>query len=134
MDRPARRSTERLQRAAVAARLSAAPLGLALLSLVLLASPAPAGAQSGGDYFSVVDTDHDGRISLDEYLERFSWAFHQMDANRDGVLDPGEQLVAGSARITLAEHHARLAAQFRKQDGNHDGSLSRREFLAPPAR
>lgn len=105
-----------------------------VLALLSLASAAPAQAQSGGDYFAVVDTDHDRRISLGEYLERFSWAFHQMDANHDDVLEPGEQLVAGSARLTLAEHQARLGAQFRKQDANHDGSLSRREFLAPPAR
>jgi hypothetical protein len=101
---------------------------------VLQAHAPPARAQSGGDYFSIVDTDHDSRISLDEYIERFSWAFVQMDANRDGVLDPAEQLVPGNARITLVEHRARLSTQFRKQDADHDGSLSRREFLAPPAR
>jgi Ca2+-binding EF-hand superfamily protein len=107
---------------------------ITLLLPALPAWPVPASAQSGGDYFSVVDTDRDGRISLDEYIERFSWAFVQMDANRDGVLDPAEQLVPGGARITLAEHRARLSAQFRKQDADHDGNLSRREFLAPPAR
>ena len=106
----------------------------AVFALAVLAHPGVAHAQSGADYFSVVDTNHDSRISLAEYLERLSWAFHQMDANRDGVLEPREQLVAGSARLTLAEHQARLSAQFRKQDANHDGSLSRREFLAPPAR
>jgi Ca2+-binding EF-hand superfamily protein len=109
-------------------------LVVAFLALALQTHAAPAQAQSGSDYFSIVDTDHDGRISLPEYIERFSWAFVQMDANRDGVLEPAEQLVPGSARITLAEHQARLSAQFRKQDADHDGSLSRREFLAPPAR
>ena len=122
----------RAVRSAVPATRAAATV--AVLALAVLACPGAAHAQSGGDYFSVVDTDHDSRISLAEYLERFSWAFHQMDGNSDGVLEPGEQLVAGSARLTLAEHQARLSAQFRKQDGNHDGSLSRREFLAPPAR
>ncbi len=91
-------------------------------------------AQSGSDYFSVVDTDHDGRISLDEYVERMSWAFRQMDRNHDGVLDPSEQLVPGKERLTLVGHQRRIAEQFRKQDANHDGSLNRREFLAPPAR
>ena len=92
-----------------------------------------AAAQGGGDYFSVVDLDHDGRISLPEYLERFSYAFRRMDRNRDGVVDESEQLVAGAPRMTLAELHAQLAGQFRRQDKNHDGSLSPREFLAPPA-
>ena len=111
-----------------------AALACAVLVLALLAPGVQARAQSGNDYFSVVDTGHDGRISLAEYLERFSWAFHQMDANNDGVLEPVEQPVKGGARLTLVEHQARLTAQFRKQDANHDGSLSRREFLAPPAR
>ena len=122
----------RAARSAIPPTRSAATV--AIVALAVLACAGAAHAQSGGDYFSVVDTDHDDRISLAEYLERFSWAFHQMDSNSDGVLEPSEQLVAGSARLTLAEHQAHLSAQFRKQDANHDGSLSRREFLAPPAR
>jgi Ca2+-binding EF-hand superfamily protein len=105
----------------------------ALAALLLFAACGAARAQ-GGDYFAIVDLDHDARISLAEYVERFSWAFRRMDRDRDGVLEPREQLVPGSPRLTLAEHEARLAAQFHKQDANKDGSLSRREFLAPPAR
>ena len=111
-----------------------AALRVATLAIAVFACAGAAHAQSAGDYFSLVDTNRNGRISLTEYLERFSWAFRQMDGNGDGVLEPREQLVAGSPRLTLAEHHARLGAQFRKQDADHDGSLSRREFLAPPAR
>jgi Ca2+-binding EF-hand superfamily protein len=106
----------------------------AAIPALLVACAGLAAAQSGGDYFSVVDTDHDARVSRAEYIERFSWAFVQMDANHDGVLEASEQLVPGSPRITLAEHRARLSAQFDKQDTDHDGSLGRREFLAPPAR
>lgn len=112
--------------------MSARPLALAMA--LLACAPGAARGQGGGDYFSIVDLDHDARISLAEYIERFSWAFRKMDANRDGVLEPGEQLVPGAARLTRAEHEARLAQQFRKQDANRDGTLSRREFLAPPAR
>jgi Ca2+-binding EF-hand superfamily protein len=104
------------------------------LAACLACGGGAAAAQGGGDYFGIVDLDHDARISLAEYVERFSWAFRQMDRNRDGVLDPGEQLVANAPRLTYTDHAARLEAQFRKQDANHDGSLSRREFLAPPAR
>ena len=104
---------------------------VALLALALL--PLAALAQSGGSYFSIVDLDHDGRISLGEYTERFSYAFRQMDRNHDEVVDESEQLVAGAPRLTLAQLHAQLAEQFRRQDKNHDGSLSPREFLAPPA-
>ena len=105
-------------------------------ALVLLALPlclpGPARAQSGHDYFAVVDLDRDGRISLAEYQERFSYAFRQMDRNRDGVVEESEQEVPGAPRMTLAQLHAQLAEQFRRQDKNHDGTLSPREFLAPP--
>jgi len=101
----------------------------ALLALAL--STTTASAQSGASYFDIVDLDHDGRISLDEYIERFSYAFRQMDKNRDGVVDEYEQEVPGP-RLTLAQLHAQLTAQFHRQDKNHDGSLSPREFLAPP--
>jgi len=100
----------------------------ALLALL----PGLALAQSGGSYFAIVDLDHDGRISLSEYIERFSYAFRQMDKNRDNVVDESEQLVAGAPRLTLAQLHAQLTAQFHRQDKNHDGTLSPREFLAPP--
>jgi Ca2+-binding EF-hand superfamily protein len=102
----------------------------ALLCAVLL--PVGAHAQSGGSYFAIVDLDHDGRISLAEYIERFSYAFRQMDRNHDGVVEEGEQEVPGAPRLTLAQLHAQLTEQFHRQDKNHDGSLSPREFLAPP--
>ena len=104
----------------------------ALLCLALAAATASARAQSGTSYFDIVDLDHDGRISLAEYHERFSYAFRQMDVNRDGVVDESEQIVKGAPRMTLAQLHAQQAEQFRRQDKNHDGSLSPREFLAPP--
>ena len=106
----------------------------ALLAIALLSCAAPAArAQSGAGYFDIVDLDHDGRVSLAEYLERFSYAFRRMDRNHDQVVDESEQLVRGAPRLTLAQLHAQLEAQFRRQDRNHDGSLSPREFLAPPA-
>ena len=116
--------------------MSARPAAIVLsVALAGLALGAAAGARAqGGDYFAIVDLDHDSRISLAEYIERFSWAFRQMDHDHDGVLEPAEQLVPRATRLTLAEHQARLTLQFHKQDANKDGTLSRREFLAPPAR
>ena len=104
----------------------------AFVLLVALLPAAPARAQSGQSYFDIVDLDHDGRISLAEYTERFSYAFRKMDVNRDGVVDESEQLVRGSPRMTLQELQAQLAQQFRRQDKNQDGALSPKEFLAPP--
>lgn len=92
----------------------------------------PANAQTQSSYFDAVDTDHDGRVSLGEFLQRMSWAFEQMDRNRDQILSPEEQLVPNAPTLTLAEHHRRLTEQFHRQDKNKDGSLSQRELLAPP--
>jgi Ca2+-binding EF-hand superfamily protein len=108
------------------------PRSIAAVAALLLCAGA-AGAQSSESYFDIVDSDDDGRISLAEYQDRLSYAFRQMDRNHDGVVDEGEQLVAGAPRMTLAELHAQLATQFRRQDKNKDGTLSPREFLAPPA-
>jgi len=105
----------------------------ALFAAALLSLAVPeARAQSGASYFDIVDLDHDDRVSLPEYIERFSYAFRKMDRNRDQVVDESEQLVPGAPRLTLAQLHAQLEAQFRRQDKNHDGTLSPREFLAPP--
>jgi len=104
----------------------------AFAALLLAVLPTLASAQSGASYFDIVDLDHDGRISLDEYLERFSYAFRQMDKNHDGVVEESEQEIPGAPRMTLAQLHAQLTEQFHRQDKNHDGALSPREFLAPP--
>ena len=105
---------------------------LAAIVLVAPAGAPAAHAQGGRSYFDVVDLDRDGRISLAEYIERFSYAFRRMDLNRDGVVDESEQLVKGSPRMTIAELRAQLEAQYRRQDKNQDGTLSPKEFLAPP--
>jgi Ca2+-binding EF-hand superfamily protein len=102
---------------------------LALLSL-LLAGPAAA----ADDYFTQVDLDGDGRVSLPEFLERMSFAFRQMDTNLNDVLEPGEQHIPDAPTITLAEHHERFTAQFHRQDANGDGHLTPAELLAPPRR
>jgi Ca2+-binding EF-hand superfamily protein len=104
----------------------------AAIALLLAFVPALSSAQSGGSYFGIVDLDHDGRISLAEYIERFSYAFRQMDRNHDGMVEESEQEVPSAPRMTLAQLHAQLTEQFHRQDKNHDGSLSPREFLAPP--
>lgn len=102
------------------------------LALLLFLMPAMAGAQSRDAYFGEADLDRDGRLSLSEFQEWMSYAFRQMDANRDNVLAPEEQHVPNAKPLTLAELNTRQAEQFRRQDKNRDGFLSQREFLAPP--
>jgi Ca2+-binding EF-hand superfamily protein len=89
-------------------------------------------AAQADDYFSKVDLDGDGRVSLPEFLERMSFAFRQMDVDRNEVLEPHEQHIPDAPTITLAQHHERFTAQFMRQDADGDGHLSREELLAPP--
>jgi Ca2+-binding EF-hand superfamily protein len=106
---------------------------ITMLALVVMLSIAgPALGQSRSSYFDAVDINQDGLVSLEEFQERMSWAFRQMDRNGDDVLSPDEQLVPNAPTLTLAELRGRQAEQFRRQDKNHDGSLSASEFLAPP--
>lgn len=102
-----------------------------LLLLCLFAAPALGQAE---DYFSRVDLDGDGRVSLDEFLGRMGFAFRQMDVDGNGILEPHEQHVPDAPRITREDHEARLTRQFHLQDANKDGTLSRTELLAPPRR
>lgn len=105
-----------------------------VLAASLLAGSAMA-AGSGADkrYFDVVDSNHNGRISLQEYQDRFTYAFKRMDANHDGVLSPDEQLIPNGRQVSLQELLDRLEQQFKRQDKDGDGSLLPAEFLAPPA-
>lgn len=105
----------------------------ALAASLLAGSAMAAGSDADKRYFNVVDSNHNGRISLSEYQERFTYAFKRMDANHDGVLAPEEQLVPHGRKVTLEDLLGRLSEQFKRQDKDGDGSLRPSEFLAPPA-
>lgn len=89
-------------------------------------------AQSASEYFHVVDRNRDDRLSLSEYQDWMTRAFHDMDRNHDEILEPHEQLVPNSRSVHLSDLHNRLATQFNRQDVNHDGWLTAKEYLAPP--
>lgn len=109
---------------------------LALAVPVLFALAVPAAAQSRvdttRDYLQRMDTDGDGRVSLDEYLAWMTYAFDAMDVNGDGVLSPSEQPGGKGKPLSRSEHRARLTARFKRQDANRDGFLDARELAAPP--
>lgn len=105
----------------------------ALVAALGLAVAGTSTAGSGSSYFDVVDTNRNNKISLEEYVDRFTFAFRKMDSNRDSILQPSEQLVPNGPTVTLLELKYRLEKQFHRQDKNKDGWLSAREFLAPPA-
>jgi EF hand len=85
-----------------------------------------------GDYLVRMDADADGKVSLLEYQDWLSYAFDNMDRNRDGVLAADEQPGGRGAAVTREQHRARLAETFKRQDRNRDGALDRKELAAPP--
>ncbi|MEO8364694.1 MAG: hypothetical protein ABI538_00665 [Pseudoxanthomonas sp.] len=103
-----------------------------LLLLALVAAPALAQVNATSEYLARMDSDGDGRVGLDEYLDWMCYAFDARDANRDGVLSADELPGGNGQAITRTQHRERLAATFKKQDVNHDGFLSARELAAPP--
>ena len=102
------------------------------LLFVLAAMPAFAQVTATSDYLARMDTDADGRVSVNEFLDWMSYAFDARDANRDGVLGADELPGGKGQPITRVEHRERLAATFKKQDVDRDGFLSAKELAAPP--
>ena len=80
----------------------------ASLALLLALWAGAAGAQAD-DYFSRVDLDGDGRVSLPEFLERMGFAFGQMDVDGDNVLEPHEQHIP-DARVIATNASPRSSA------------------------
>jgi EF hand len=87
-----------------------------------------------GDYLTRMDTDGNGKVSLPEYQDWLSYAFDNMDRNRDGLLAPEEQPGGRGKPITRDEHRTRLAEMFKRQDRNRDDALDAKELAAPPQR
>jgi Ca2+-binding EF-hand superfamily protein len=119
--------------------VAAALLGLAGAALAQTPPPAPADGVSfdawaarARERLMALDTDHDGKISKDEFAARGpmmgrregsaepsagtpradgSRMFDRLDANHDGYLD-------------TTEINAMLARRFARMDANHDGMLT----------
>ncbi|MEP6908760.1 MAG: hypothetical protein ABI858_12395, partial [Pseudoxanthomonas sp.] len=91
-----------------------------LLASAACAQDAPPGSPRA--YLQRMDTDGNGRVSVDEYLVYMGRGFANMDRDNNGVLE-GDELPPRARRISLAEHQSSLRAAFRRQDANHDGFL-----------
>ncbi len=88
-------------------------------------------ARGTGELMQRFDSNGDGRVVEQEYLDYLALGFRVRDSNADGLLS-GSELPPGAKPLTLAEHEARLRRQFKRQDADGDGALSARELLAPP--
>ena len=120
----------RLDRSTKPARMRAG-FSFALLA-GLLASQSHAQVGATAEYVARMDADGDGRVALAEYQDWLSYAFDAMDADRDGILSPGEQPGGRGRPLSRDVHRARLADAFRRQDANGDGWLTAAELAAPP--
>jgi Ca2+-binding EF-hand superfamily protein len=102
------------------------------------------------DVFAILDSDHDGKLTLGEFQShQFEVMFRRMDLNGDGTLDfaefhEGDMKGASVERakrafvaidrnhdqkISVEEYRSRLAeAWFHRMDANEDGWLSVEEY------
>ena len=85
-----------------------------------------------GDYLQRMDADANGKVSLVEYQDWLSYAFDNMDRNRDGLLATEEQPGGRGKPLTRDAHRTRLADMFKRQDRNRDDALDAKELAAPP--
>lgn len=121
-----------------------APRTKAFLVLAGLAVSAGAWAQAN-PMFQHMDSNHDGRISLQEHAAAEQATFNRIDANHDGKLTAGEmrtaRLTLGVAETSGDEHAATVAenaaiaqALFERLDTDHDGRVSTAEMQAAHSR
>ncbi len=140
-------------------RLAAlAAIPLTALALCAVAQPPDSGAARGTrpDFFAhmleQMDTNRDGRISLDEYVAAAGARFKSIDTQNKGSIDAAdiasspaaveridhraESIVkhldtAGNGYVTKDEFLAAAQARFARLDKNGDGKLTPDELLSP---
>lgn len=102
------------------------------LVLLLVGTVAQAQVADTGSYLQRMDSDGDGRVSVEEYLQWMLYAFERMDRNGDGVLSADELPGGKGPAITREQQRQTLTQRYHKQDANGDGYLSAKELAAPP--
>lgn len=113
-------------------------LGLAVVMTVMLAAGTAAAETPEArreTRFEVIDTDHDGRISRDEFMAdarvRAERVFRRLDVYHDGFLT-GDELQ--KAREDMGERRGGVPLKgvekrFSVTDANRDGKVSYDEFI-----
>jgi Ca2+-binding EF-hand superfamily protein len=132
-------------------RLFGGAFGLVAGGALLLSPAAFAGeAMSVADKFAAMDTNHDGKVSPDEYAVGARMMFDKLDTNKDGQVTAAEMDAghAGKAKgmstadkikmvdtngdgvVSADEHAAGAKAMFDKMDSDKDGYLTQSEMEA----
>ena len=118
----------------VAALVTLAPAALLAATATTTPNATPPAHGQRGDWFTRLDTNHDGAISREEMAaandQRTAKMFDQLDTNHDGLITQEEIRAAADAR--RAEMKEKAAARFKAADKNGDGFLSKDEATAMP--
>lgn len=115
------------------ALLAAAILGAALPAAAASPTPTTADTRAGQHadmkqrFLDRIDTNHDGRVSRDEYRAWIDSRFDRLDVNHDGSVDADE--IANSPQMHERAHH-RAERFVRRFDTSGSGKVSAADFAA----
>ena len=88
------------------------------------------------EYFNRIDTNKDGSISQQEYIDykqkKAEMRFQAMDTNKDGLLSNEEFAARSKGRKGHKHWHGHDGKNpiFSKLDANHDGNITQQESIA----
>lgn len=116
----------------VAVILSVASMAPAIASSQALAAAGDYGGKHGrghgyGERLKRMDSDKDGAITKDEFLQQRIRQFKELDANKDGAVDNAELESPMKERSEF-----RVKRMMKKLDANADSKVSRDEFQTGP--
>jgi hypothetical protein len=101
----------------------------ATATLLLLSSCIALAQVREGALLEKADTNHDGKVTRQEFDTARAALFARLDANSDGVVDD-----ADSGNHPQASQRAAAAAAVRQRlDSNGDGKISKEEFVGSPS-
>lgn len=114
--------------------MKTASVALATMLLGAAAFAAHAQPVTGAGLLDRLDTDGDGRITLDEATAARQTIFDRIDRNGDGSVDETEiEMIRQAIYDRAAAAEAAIAIGLRRLDGDGDGKVSAEEFEAGSA-
>jgi hypothetical protein len=102
---------------------------IATASALLFCSCAVLAQGRDGNALEHADTNHDGKITRQEYIDARAEQFARLDRNGDGVIDDSDSREGANQ----SGRGQRMAAAMRERiDANGDGKISKEEFVNAP--